>query len=173
MTRRLAAAALVVWAAALVAAQTPSPTSNTGDEGLVVLSEDELLRLLPLAPGRETVLRVCASECHAADRVAAHAGNRDYWDRIVQDMTLHGAQFTSDEQEEIVTYLVDQLPEKVDINLLSERLLQTRLMFTPEEAAAIVAWRAANGPIRSLEQLQNIPGVSSEKVRSVSRRLLF
>src|SRR5690606_5866290 len=140
VTRTTMAGAMVVWAMALMAGQSPGGSPGATDD-FPILSEEELLRLLPPAPGRETVLRVCASECHAADRVAAHSGERDYWDRIVQEMTLHGAQFTGDEQEEMVTYLAAQLPTKIDINLLNQRLLETRLDFTAAEAAAIVAWR--------------------------------
>jgi DNA uptake protein ComE-like DNA-binding protein len=88
-------------------------------------------------------------------------------------MTAHGAQFTSAEQDEVVAYLADQLPEKVDVNLLSERLLETKLGFTPEEAAVIVAWRTTNGRFRSVDQLLSVPGVATERVNTIRRRLVF
>jgi hypothetical protein len=169
----MAIGVMAAWTVAVVTAQRPPLGPGEAKDEFPVFSQEELLRLLPPAPGRDKALRICASECHAADRVAAHSGGPEYWARIVQEMTLHGAQFTPDEEDEVVAYLADQLPAKVDINLLNERLLETRLQFTPEEAAAIVAWRSANGRLRSVEQLLGVPGVAVERVNAIRRRLIF
>ena len=122
----------------LTAPATPSAGQKPAADPVPELSDEVLAVLLPKGEGRETVKRVCATECHSAERVAASAGTRDYWETIVQDMTLQGAVFTGEEQEEIVGYLAAQYPPKLDLNRLSVELLVSRLKFSPEEAAAIV-----------------------------------
>lgn len=165
-------AAVLLWAVAFLAAQdTVGPNPNP--DAVPELSEEVLAVLLPKGEGRETVKRVCATECHTAERVAASAGTREYWETIVQDMTLQGALFTGEEQEEIVGYLATQYPPKLDLNRLSAELLVSRLKFSPAEAAAIVAYRAANGPFTSIEALLKVPGVAPEKINAVSRQLAF
>ena len=173
MKNQVLCAAVLLWSAAFVVAQgSPTPQKQDGDE-VPQLSEEVLAVLLPKGEGRETVKRVCATECHTAERVAASAGTREYWDTVVQDMTLQGALFTGEEQEEIVGYLAAQYPPKLDLNRLSAQLLESRLKFSPEEAAAIVAYRTANGPFTSIEVLLKVPGVAPEKINAVSRQLVF
>lgn len=165
-------AAVCLWAVAFVTAQQGS-IPGSSDSASPALTEEEIARLLPEASGRETVARICANECHTAETVAAHAGERNYWERIVQDMTLQGAQFTSEEQDEILGYLASQFPPKIDVNLVPARTLETQLRFSPEEAAAIVAYRTANGPFGSIEALRKVPGLAAEKIDAVKRRLVF
>jgi hypothetical protein len=165
------AAAVVLWASAFVAGQG----RGMGTPGVDVpqLSDEELRRVLPEAPGREVVTRICGSECHTVEPVVSHAGDRAFWENIVYDMTLQGAQFSPDEQEAILGYLSSQFPPKIDVNLVPVRALETQLKFSAAEAAAIVAYRAANGPFDSIEALRRVPGIPAEKIDAISRRLLF
>jgi DNA uptake protein ComE-like DNA-binding protein len=167
-------AAVLFWSAAfLTAPATPAAEQKQAADKLPDLPDEVLAVLLPKGEGRETVKRVCATECHTAERVAASAGTRDYWETIVEDMTLQGAVFSDEEQEEIVGYLAAQYPPKLDVNRLSAELLVSRLKFSTEEAAAIVAYRSANGPFTSIEALLKVPGVAAEKINAVSRQLAF
>lgn len=164
-------AVLVGWGAAFVAGQG----RGMGIPGVDVpqLSDEELRRMLPEAPGREVVKRICGSECHTVEPVVSHAGDRAYWDGIVYDMTLQGAQLSPAEQEDVLAYLSGQFPPKIDVNLAPARVLETQLDFSPAEAAAIVAHRAAHGPYESIEALREVPGVAPAKIEAASRRLLF
>jgi competence protein ComEA len=172
MTTRMSAA-ILLWVAAFLSAQAPSAIGAQTPEEVPALSDEVLAVLLPAGEGRETVKRVCATECHTAERVAASAGPRAYWETVVEDMRLQGALFSGDEQDTIVGYLAAQYPPKVDVNRLSAEMLVSRLKFSQEEADAIVAYRAAHGPFTSIEALLKVPGVSAENVNAVSRQLAF
>lgn len=163
-------AAVAIWSVVFVSAQ-PQPAGPQGDPEPG--SKAALEELLPESPGRDVVGRVCANECHTASTVAAHTGDRDYWDGIVQEMALQGAQFGADEQEVILSYLETQFPPRIDVNLAPARVLETQLGFTVDEASAIVAHRTTHGPLQSLEALKGISGIDAVKVDRLVRRLLF
>jgi hypothetical protein len=158
----------VTWAVAFVGAQIGVPGKD-----IPQLSDEELARILPEAPGRELVKRICGSECHTVAPVAAHSGDASYWDGIVYDMTLQGAQVTGEEKASVVGYLSSQFPPRIDVNLAGASALQAQLGFTAEQAAAIVAHRAANGPFSSIDALKKVAGLPADKVDAVSRRLTF
>ena len=58
----------------------------------------------PDGPGKETTLRLC-SGCHNADIVFQHRQGRDEWSAEIQKMIAAGAQGTSAQFNEVLTYL--------------------------------------------------------------------
>ncbi len=163
-------AATVLWGTVFVAGQS----RGMGTPGVDVpqLSDEEFRRVLPEAPGREVVKRICGSECHTVEPVVSHAGDRAYWDGIVYDMTLQGALLSPAEQADVIAYLAGQFPPKIDINLVSADVLEAQLEFSAAEAAAIVAYRTARGPYASIDALRQVPGVAAAKIDAAGRRLL-
>jgi cytochrome c5 len=61
--------------------------------------------MLPAAPDRDLLVRVCTS-CHAPEIVVANRHTPEEWDDIIAKMVDHGAQATDEEQQRILTYLV-------------------------------------------------------------------
>lgn len=161
----------VVWSVVLVAGQG----RGIGVPGKDVpqLTDEVLARVLPQAAGRDLVKEICGNQCHTVEPVVAHSGDRPYWEGIVYDMTLQGAQFTPEQQEQIVGYLAGQFPPRVNINLASAQVIEMQLKFSAAEAGAIVAYRTANGPFASIEAVRKVPGVLAETIDAASKRLTF
>jgi cytochrome c5 len=86
----IAAAALCVGVVGPVLAQAP---------------ED----LLPAAPGKEVVVRVCTA-CHDATQFAYARHTPDEWDNEIAKMQSAGAEMTAEEQVAISAYLTKNLP---------------------------------------------------------------
>jgi competence protein ComEA len=61
--------------------------------------------MLPAAPEREVLVRVCTS-CHAPELVVSKHHTPEEWDDIIAKMVDHGAQATDEEQQRILSYLV-------------------------------------------------------------------
>ena len=59
----------------------------------------------------------------------------------------------------------------VDINTAGAEELMTLPQIGPARAQAILAYRAANGPFTSLEQLDEVEGISQRMVESWAGRI--
>jgi cytochrome c5 len=86
-----AAAALCLCAAGPVLAQAPDD-------------------LLPAAPGKDVVVRVCTG-CHDATQFAYARHTTDEWDNEIAKMQSAGAEMTAEEQLAISAYLAKNLPK--------------------------------------------------------------
>jgi hypothetical protein len=64
--------------------------------------------LLPAAPGKDVVVRVCTA-CHEAAQFAYARHTPDEWDYEIAKMQSAGAEMTADEQVAISTYLAKNL----------------------------------------------------------------
>ena len=62
-------------------------------------------------------------------------------------------------------------PAVVNINTAGEEELMTLPEVGPARAQAILAYRAANGPFTSLEQLDEVEGISQRMVESWAGRI--
>ena len=65
--------------------------------------------LLPQAPGRAEVVRVC-SKCHALEIVTQKHMDPDGWYELVQTMRDRGAKGTDEEMGAITAYLAGAFP---------------------------------------------------------------
>ena len=52
--------------------------------------------------------------------------------------------------------------QRVELNLADEELLQQLPGIGPALSAAIVSWREEHGGFRSVEELQNVPGIGEK-----------
>jgi competence ComEA-like helix-hairpin-helix protein len=115
----------------------------------------------------------CASACHTADVVAGHTGSREDRELTLQEMIALGAWLPDAEREAVLAYLTAQFPVRVNINALGADALRARLGLSAELATAIVAYREANGAIRSLEALTEVEGITTDQLAARERRLWF
>jgi cytochrome c5 len=85
------------------ASEANAPTAPSGNSN----SSDTVngSNMLPAAPERELLVRVCTS-CHAPELVVSKRHTPQEWDDIIAKMVDHGAQATDEEQQRILTYLV-------------------------------------------------------------------
>ena len=127
---------------------------------------------LPAGPGRDTMKKVC-SACHSAENVVGMGKTREEWGKVVGVMVENGAQGTEDEFNEVVDYLTAHFPKTINVNKASPEDLQASLAFSAAEAAAIVHYRQEKGSIKSVEDLEKVPGVDQKKIEAKKDRLLF
>lgn len=166
-------AVAAVWTASAVAAGTASSSLEQTPKAPDAAEVARKAVLLPEAPGRTATLRICGTECHTAETFSGRFTSRDDWEITVDDMIGRGAQMTDEEYTEVLNYLVGQFPERYDVNTQTAAALQSRLVFTAAEAAAIVAYRDAHGAFGSVEDLKKVSGVTPEKIDAVRRKLRF
>lgn len=60
--------------------------------------------VLPEAPGKAVILRVCTG-CHQPSVIVAKPHTADEWDEIVGKMIGRGAELTDAEQDQVISYL--------------------------------------------------------------------
>jgi mono/diheme cytochrome c family protein len=100
MRRFFCAAALVLMAGLLAAAQDPaSPPQAPADEH----------PKLPAGQGRELMIHVC-SPCHSPDSAADQDLDAAGWKSLVDEMAGKGADATDEQLDEIVHYLAAAFP---------------------------------------------------------------
>ncbi len=137
---------------------------------------------LPEGPGKAVLMRVC-SQCHGVEVAAGRRESREGWNAIVSDMVERGAQGTDDELGAIVEYLTAnfsksknvavKIETKVEINKVAAETMVSLLQVTPDEAAAIVHYREANGAFKSFEDLAKVPGLDASKLEAKKASIVF
>ena len=91
-------------------------------------------------------------------------------------MVSRGATGSAEELATIVDYLAANFgPEaaKIDVNSAAAEELQSGLMLTAPEAAAIVQFKKDHGKIKDWTVLSKIQGVDSKKLESHKDRITF
>ena len=138
---------------------------------------------LPEGEGREATARMCTT-CHGTAVFAKLRMGRVGWEDQVQAMIEKGATGTEAEIETVVSYLVKHFGRearakaappaaKVNVNQAAAKELETALGLTPEQAAAIVAYREKNGTFREWGDLAKVPGVEVQKLEEKRERVEF
>lgn len=131
---------------------------------------------LPTGAGREQLIRVC-SGCHLMAVITAQHKNEDGWISIVGDMRSRGAKGSDEDFEQIAQYLITNLgpavSEHININTTTADAMVANLGITKAGADAIVKWRTEKGPFKSIETLQEVPGVDASKIASAKDRIDF
>ena len=136
---------------------------------------------LPEAPGKATVLKLCATECHAAELVLGKERSEDEWEQTLIKMTQFGAKGSDEEFYEVFDYLAKNFPkrapgetiDKINVNTATAKILEDGLEIAKKEAEAIVAYREENGTFKSLEELKKVPGLDAKKLELKKDRLIF
>ena len=130
--------------------------------------------VLPEAPGRETTLKVCGN-CHGADTVASVRLAPDGWRELIARMVAAGAQGSDQELETVLQYLSTQFPveaqKPLDLNTAPAVELESVAGLLRKESAALIAYRAKNGPCKRLEDLRKVAGLDFRKIEARKTRL--
>jgi len=133
----------------------------------------------PEGQGKDTFLRIC-SVCHGPQIVLGRGNTVDGWTQVVLNMVQRGAQGSEEEFGEIVQYLAKNFPPKaegsvttVNVNKASAEEIKTALDIALKDAQSIVAYRQQNGPFKTVEQVEKVPGVDAAKIESKKDRITF
>jgi competence ComEA-like helix-hairpin-helix protein len=130
---------------------------------------------LPAGKGKDLVEDRCSS-CHGLDLLLAEHDSKAQWSQIVNEMVSRGATGSAEELATIVDYLAANFgPEvtKINVNTAALEDLQSSLMLSAPEAAAIVQYRKDHGKIKDWAALSKIPGIDSKKLESHKDRIVF
>lgn len=121
---------------------------------------------LPEGPGRSTTARLCTS-CHGIGIFTRRRESRDGWNTIIEEMIRRGAKGEEAEWAEVSDYLFAQFSNlKINVNRATAEQLADKLSLSPEQAAAIVAYRERNGRFKTIEDLQKVPGLDADSIHS-------
>jgi competence protein ComEA len=134
------------------------------------------LAQLPDAPGKAETVKLC-SQCHEIERSISLRQDRAGWQGTVAKMSSLGMQATDKEVTAVVEYLStnfagEQIP-KLNVNTAAAIEFESRLSLKRSQAAAIVAYRAKNGPFKSIDDLKKVPGIEAEKIEAKKNQLAF
>lgn len=157
----IAAGGLVVWAWVALAA---------GQDRRGGQDRDIWVDNLPPGQGKELAAQHC-SNCHTLERTVQLRQSQDGWETTVYDMVGRGAPIFLDEAKEIITYFVDVFgpgaPPFIDVNRASRDELVKVPGITTELADRWLAYRKANGPLASRDQMREILGLEAKAFESI------
>ncbi len=106
---------------------------------------------LPDGAGKETVLKLC-QDCHDLGVVTMDNRTREGWQKTLEKMAERGAEGTDEQFETILAYLTRNFG-RINVNKASAEEMGT--LFSPSDAAAIVAYRDKNGDFKDWKDLKN------------------
>jgi competence protein ComEA len=131
---------------------------------------------LPDGPGKAETEKIC-SQCHDLARSISQHQDRTGWETTVEKMVASGAKATDTEIEAVVNYLATHFAAetvpRINVNKARAIELEAGLRLKRSEAAAVIAYRAKNGPFNSIEDLKNVPGIDAAKIEAQKDRLTF
>jgi competence protein ComEA len=131
---------------------------------------------LPDGPGKDIALRMCKG-CHELERSFSVRKDRRGWEETLTKMVTLGAKGTPQEIEMVLDYVSKHFPAEelppVNVNKAKQIELESRLSLPRSQAAAIIEYRAKNGPFKSYEDLKKVPGVNLEKLEAKRSVLVF
>ncbi len=131
---------------------------------------------LPDGPGKEETQKIC-SQCHELEQALSARYDRAGWQRTLDKKVALGAKGTEKEFRAILEYLVknfhaEEVP-KINVNKATAIQLESGLSLRRSQAAAIIQYRAKNGPFKSIENLKKVPGMDAAKIDAKKDRLTF
>ena len=144
--------------------------------GLVLLASSAWPQNLPDGPGKEATARVC-SQCHELARAISLHQDRAAWQATMEKMVSLGATAPPEDFEAILAYLSKNFPAaeppRLHINSARPIDIEAALTVRHSQALAFVAWREKHGPITTLDELKDAPGIEFAKFESHKDRILF
>jgi competence protein ComEA len=131
---------------------------------------------LPDGPGKAEAQRLCKG-CHEIEKSFSVRKDRAGWEETMTKMVALGVKGTPAELEAILEYAVrhfpaDEIPP-LNVNKARAIELESRLSLPRSQAAAIIRYRDANGPFKSIEEIKKVPGVDAAKIEAKKDRLTF
>jgi competence protein ComEA len=126
---------------------------------------------LPQGEGRGAVAVMCVP-CHGVLPAIASRKTSLAWAETVEKMRVKGAQGTDGQAEAAVAYLSKFFPA-VDVNTATVDELVQIAGFTAEDAAAIVAYRAAGNAFAAFADLKKVPGLDAKRLTAARPRIVY
>ena len=131
---------------------------------------------LPDGPGKAETEKIC-SQCHDLARSLSLRQDHAGWQATMDKMVTLGAKGSDKDFESVVNYLsahypADDVP-RINVNQARAIDLEAGLTLKRSQAAAIVEYRTKNGPFKSIEDLEKVPGIDAAKIESKKDRLTF
>jgi len=131
---------------------------------------------LPEGAGKAETEKVC-SQCHELARAISLHQDRAGWDATVAKMVSLGAKASNEDMQAVTNYLAahfpaDEIP-RIHVNQARAIEFEAGLSLRRSQAAAIIQYRAKNGPFKSIGELEQVPGVDVAKIDAKKDRLLF
>jgi competence protein ComEA len=131
---------------------------------------------LPDGPGKAVTVRVCG-KCHSPEKAASLHQDEEAWTDTISKMVKMGAQGSDDDFAVVLAYLTKnfgpQAASDVNINQADAVDLESSLVLTRTEAAAVIQYRTEKGPFKSVEDLRSVPGLDFSKIESQKSRIKF
>ena len=142
----------------------------------VILANGTWAQELPDGAGKAETERVCTT-CHNIARAVSLHQDRGGWQNTIDKMVSFGAKANDAELQAIINYLAthymaEDIP-KININRARAIDLESGLNLRRSEAAIIIEYRTKNGPFRSIQDLEEVPGIDVGKIESKKDRLIF
>lgn len=136
-----------------------------------------ILCLMPAAAfaqeDAKALLQRTCTKCHSTDATVRQRNSKDRWQEVVDDMISRGAELTDPEAEKLIDYLAKTYGPRVSVNKANTQELAKALDVTAEVAAAVIEYRAKNGPFKTIEDLQAVPALAGKDVESKKGGLDF
>jgi competence ComEA-like helix-hairpin-helix protein len=126
---------------------------------------------LPDDPTTAVFVDKCV-KCHDVARVLANRRTPTEWEELIRKMIERGAQGSGSEFEQVYEYLVGHFG-KVYINVEPAEQIASVLKLSAEEAAAIVAYREANGAFADCEAVKKVPNINAKKIDDLKDAIAF
>jgi competence protein ComEA len=130
---------------------------------------------LPEGPGKDAVVRMCGT-CHPVERAASVRLTREGWQDTIGKMVTLGAKGSDEDMKAVLEYLAThykgEAGKPLNLNTATSIDLESITMFLRKESAAWIAWRAKNGPCKTVDDLKKVPGVDFKKIEERRERLV-
>ncbi len=131
---------------------------------------------LPDGPGKAETQKIC-SQCHDLARSISLHQDRAGWQATMDKMVTMGAQGSDKEFKLVVDYLTSNYPAedvpRINVNTARAIDLESGLTLRRSQATAIIEYRNKNGPFKSIEDLEKVPGIDAAKIEAKKDRLVF
>lgn len=128
------------------------------------------------APGRAETEKLCKG-CHEMARSVSLRQDRAAWQRTLSKMTAFGMKGGEEEFNAVLDYLAKNYPAgelpPLNINKATAIEMESRLSLRRSQAAAVIAYRAKNGPFKSIDDLRKVPLIDIEKIEAKKDRIVF
>jgi competence protein ComEA len=130
---------------------------------------------LPDGAGKDAVVRMCGT-CHPVERAASVRLTREGWQDTIAKMMTLGAKGSDEDTKAVLEYLSThykgEAGKPLNLNTATSIDLESITMFLRKESAAWIAWRAKNGPCKTVDDLKKVPGVDFKKIEERRERLV-
>jgi competence protein ComEA len=130
---------------------------------------------LPDGPGKAEMTKMCAT-CHPAERAASVRLTRAGWQDVMTKMVGLGAKGTDQELEAVLVYLSTNFKgeagKPLNLNTANSVDLESIVGLLRKESAALIAYRAKQGPCKTVDDLKKVTGLDFKKIDERRDRLV-